>query len=93
MCIARPPTLQALERAQRIIQCWEALTRVLGRCPGNVKPEDDAFILAEFLSTEHREALESAHFWMQRWKGDGEFTRDVLGMKGQPKFERLEGKS
>ena len=58
MCIARPPPLQALERSQLIIACWKTLTRVLGRSPGHLKPEDDAFILAEFLSAEHRKSLE-----------------------------------
>ena len=93
MCIAaRPPTLQALERAQLIIQCWKALTRVLGRCPGHLQPEEDAFPLADFLSAEHRKSLELAHDWMRYWKGEGEATRALLGMKGKPNFERLEGK-
>ena len=87
MCFARPPTLEALERAQLIITCWKALTRVLGRCPGFLKPKEDAFILAEFLSDEHRKALESAHFWMGYWKGDGECSRDILGMRGKPNFK------
>ena len=87
MCIARPPTLQALDRAQRIVQCWKALTRVLGCCPGHVKPKEDAFILAEFLSTEHSKSLELAHDWMRYWKNEGETTRALLGMNGQPDFE------
>ncbi len=91
MCIARPPTLEALERAQRILTCWKALTRVLGRCPGHLKPEDNAFPLAEFLSAEHCKSLESAHYWMQCWKSDGECSRAFLGMKGKPDFDRLEG--
>ncbi len=90
MCIARPPVLEALERAQRIIACWKALTRTLGRCPGNLKPEDDAFILAEFLSAEHSKSLKQAHDWMQYWRSEGEFTRAFLGMQGEPNFKDSE---
>ena len=92
MCIVRPPTLEALERAERIIACWKALTRVLGRCPGSLEPEEDIHILAEFLSAEHSKSLELAHYWMQCWKSDGECSRAFLGMKGKPDFDRLEVK-
>ncbi len=90
MCIARPPVLEALERAQRIIACRKALTRVLGRCPGHLTPKDDAFVLAEFLSAEHSKSLKQAHDWMQYWRSEGEFTRAFLGMQGEPNFKDSE---
>ena len=78
--------------ARRPLKRWNALTRILGRCPGFLKPKDDAFILAEFLSTEHRKALEQAHCWMRCWEGDGVAKRAFLGMKGRPNFKDAQGK-
>ncbi len=44
-------------------------TRVLGRCPGALTPEEDAFILADFLSAEHCKSLESFSFLSHKGRG------------------------